>query len=63
MDNRLKIVIGLIIFLVMPVLMAYVVASLFVHNKGTILAIIFFSLIALEIAAVIYKIIKYNKNK
>ena len=63
MNNKLKILIALLVFLVMPVLMAYVVASLFVHNKGTILAIIFFSLIALEIAAAIYKIIKYNKNK
>lgn len=63
MNSKLKIIIGLIIYLIMPVLMAYTVAKLFVNYEGTKLFIIFISLIVLEILAVIIKIIKYKNDK
>ena len=47
----------------MPILMACIIARLFIKNKGTILTIIFFSLIALELISIVIKVIKYKKSK
>ena len=63
MNNKLKIFVGLILLVTMPVLMAYVVAKAFMNYNGKLLGIIFFSLIALELISVVIKIIKYNKSK
>lgn len=62
MDNRLKVLIALLVFLVMPVLSAYVVAKLFVEGKGGILAIIFIALIVLSVFLSIHRFVKYNKR-
>ena len=63
MNDKLKIIIGVIVLLIMPVLMGVIVAKAIADHNGILLAIIFFSLIALELIAVIIKIIKYNKKK
>ena len=62
MDNRLKVLIALLVFLVMPVLLAYTVAKLFVEGKGEILLIIFIVLIALSVISSIYRFVKYNNR-
>lgn len=63
MNNILKIIIVLIVFLIMPVVLAYIIVKLFLNGQGTILGIIFIVLIVLEIIAAIFKCIKYNKEK
>ena len=63
MNNKLKILIALLVFLVMPVVMGVIVAKAFATHNGTLVAIIFFTLIALELVAVVMKIIKYKKSK
>ena len=63
MNKPLKILLTILILFVMPVLLAYVVVKLFVNGKGTILAIVFVSLIALEVFMAIFRLVKYNKNK
>ena len=62
MNNKLKILIALLVFLVMPVLSAYIVAKLFVEGKGEILAIIFIALIVLSVFLSIRRFVKYNKR-
>lgn len=62
MNNKLKILIALLVFLVMPVLSAYIVAKLFVEGKGGILAIIFIVLIVLSIILSIHRLIKSRKK-
>ena len=63
MDNKLKTIIGLIIYITFPILLGIVVAKAFMHHNGTLLSIIFFSLIALELVLAVIKFIKYNKRK
>ena len=62
MNNKIKIIIGLILYLTMPILMAYIIAKLFMNNNGKMLTLIFITLIVLEIISVIIKIVKYKKN-
>ena len=62
MNEKLKIIICLLVFLVMPVVSAYVVAKLFIQGKGGILAIIFIGLIVLSVILSIYRLVKYNKR-
>ena len=63
MNKLLKILLTILILFVMPVLVAYAVVKLFVTGKGTILAIVFLGLIALEVFIAIFRLVKYNKNK
>ena len=63
MNEKLKILICLLVFLVMPVLLGVIVAKAFANHNGTLLAILFFALIALELVAAVYKVIKYNNRK
>lgn len=62
MDNRLKVLITILVLFVMPVVSAYVVAKLFVEGKGGILAIIFIALIVLSVFLSIRRFVKYNKG-
>ena len=62
MKNALKIIIGLIIFyLIIPILLGVIIVKAFKDNNGTLLVIIFVSLIVLSIALSIYRFIKYKK--
>ena len=63
MNNKLKIIIGLIIYLFMPVLFAYIVAKAIANHDGKTLLTIFVTLIVLEIISVVIKVVKYKKNK
>ena len=64
MKNTLSTIIGVIIFyFIIPVVLGVIVVKLFVGGHGTILAIIFIGLIALEIVAAIIKLIKMRNNK
>ena len=63
MKNALKIIIGLIIFyLIIPILLGVIIVKAFKDNNGTLLVIIFVSLIVLSIALSIYRFIKYKKD-
>ncbi|MBO5530443.1 MAG: hypothetical protein J5970_03500 [Bacilli bacterium] len=62
MNEKLKIIIGLLVFFVMPVLSAYIVVRLLLGGKGGILVIIFIGLIVLSVILSIYRIVKYNKR-
>jgi len=62
MNEKLKIIIGLLVFFVMPVLSAYIVVKLFLGGKGGILVIIFIGLIVLSVILSIYRLVKYNKR-
>ena len=62
MKNALKTIIGLIIFyLIVPILLGVIIVKAFKDNNGTLLVIIFVSLIVLSIALSIYRFIKYKK--
>lgn len=63
MNRKTAFIIALLFYLIMPVLVGYVIAKLFVNHNGKALTIIFVVLIILEILAVIYKIIKYKNSK
>lgn len=63
MKNALKTIIGLIIFyLIIPILLGVIIVKSFKDNNGTLLVIIFVSLIVLSIALSIYRFIKYKKD-
>lgn len=63
MKNILKTIIGLIIFyLIIPILLGVIIVKSFKDNNGTLLVIIFVSLIVLSIALSIYRFIKYKKD-
>ena len=63
MKNALKTIIGLIIFyLIIPILLGVIIVKAFKNNNGTLLVIIFVSLIVLSIALSIYRFIKYKKD-
>ena len=63
MKNILKTIIGLIIFyLIIPILLGVIIVKAFKDNNGTLLVIIFVSLIVLSIALSIYRFIKYKKD-
>ena len=62
MDNRLKVLITILVLFVMPVVSAYVVAKLFIQGKGGILVIIFIGLIVLSVILSIHRFVKYNKR-
>ena len=62
MKNALKTIIGLIIFyLIIPILLGVIIVKAFKDNNGTLLVIIFVSLIVLSITLSIYRFIKYKR--
>ena len=64
MKNALNTIIGLIIFyLIIPILLGVIIVKSFKDNNGTLLVIIFVSLIVLSIALSIFRFIRYKKNK
>lgn len=63
MNEKLKILIGLLVFLVMPVVMGVIVVGAFRYNKVTLLAILFFALVGLSLTLSIIKFVKNYKNK
>ena len=62
MKNILKTIIGLIIFyLIIPILLGVIIVKAFKDNNGTLLVIIFVSLIVLSIALAIFRFVR-NKR-
>ena len=62
MKNALKTIIGLIIFyLIVPILLGVIIVKAFKDNNGTLLVIIFVSLIVLSIALAIFRFVR-NKR-
>lgn len=62
MKNALKTIIGLIIFyLIVPILLGVIIVKAFKDNNGTLLIIIFVSLIVLSIALAIFRFVR-NKR-
>lgn len=62
MKNILKTIIGLIIFyLIIPILLGVIIVKAFKDNNGTLLIIIFVSLIVLSIALAIFRFVR-NKR-
>ena len=63
MKNILKTITGIIIlYLIMPVILGVIIVKAFKDNNGTLLIIIFVSLIVLSIALSIFKFIKYKRD-
>lgn len=63
MKNMLKTIIGLIIFyLIIPILLGVIIVKAFKDNNGTLLVIIFVSLMVLSITLSIYRFVKYKKD-
>lgn len=62
MDSRLKVLLVILLYLVMPVLMGYIIVKLFVSNKGTILAIAFIILVIIGITVPIIRLIKSRRE-
>ena len=62
MDNRLKVLITILVLFVMPVVSAYVVVKLYLGGQGGILLTIFLVLIALSIILSIHRFIKSRKK-
>ncbi len=62
MKNILKTIIGLIIFyLIIPILLGVIIVKAFKDNNGTLLVIIFVSLIVLSIALSIFRFVRNKK--
>ena len=62
MKNALKTIIGLIIFyLIVPILLGVIIVKAFKDNNGTLLVIIFVSLIVLSIALSIFRFVRNKK--
>lgn len=63
MSKTLKIIIGILLYLTIPVVLAVIAAKAVKDHNGTLLIIVFGSLIALSITLTIIRFIRYNKNK
>lgn len=63
MNRTLKTIIGILLYLTIPILLAVIAAKAVKDHNGTLLIIVFGSLIALSITLTIIRFIRYNKNK
>lgn len=63
MNRTLKIIIGILLYLTIPIILAVIAAKAVKDHNGILLIIVFGSLIALSVTLTIIRFIKYNKNK
>lgn len=62
-NNKLKTIIGLIIYITLPVMLGLIVVKAIKDYNGTLLIIVFGSLVLLSVTLSIVRLIRYNKYK
>ena len=62
-NNKLKTIIGLIIYITLPVILGLIVVKAIKDYNGTLLITVFGSLVLLSVALSIVRFIRYNKYK
>ena len=63
MNNKLKTIIGLILYITLPIILGLIVVSAIKNYNGIVLIIVFGSLVLLSVTLSIVRLIRYNKNK
>ena len=61
-NNKLKTIIGLIIYITLPIMLGLIVVKAMKDYNGILLIIVFGSLVLLSVTLSIVRLIKYNKN-
>ena len=59
--NKLKTIIGIIIYITLPVILGLIVVKAIKDYNGTLLIIVFGSLVLLSVTLSIVRLIRYNK--
>lgn len=62
-NNKLKTIIGLIIYITLPIILGLIVVKAFKDYNGALLIIVFGSLVLLSVTLSIVRLIRYNKHK
>lgn len=62
-NNKLKTIIGIIIYITLPVILGLIVAKAIKDYNGVLLIIVFGLLVLLSITLLIIRLIRYNKYK
>ena len=62
-NNKLKTIIGLIIYITLPIILGLIVVKAIKDYNGILLIIVFGSLVLLSVVLSIVRLIRYNKNK
>ena len=62
-NNKLKTIIGLIIYITLPIILGLIVVKAIKDYNGIVLIIVFGSLVLLSVTLSILRLIKYNKYK
>ena len=62
-NNKLKTIIGLIIYITLPVILGLIVVKAIKDYNGTLLIIVFGSLVLLSVTLSIVRLIRYNEYK
>ena len=63
MNNKLKTIIGLIIYITLPIILGLLVVKAIKDYNGLLLIIVFGSLVLLSVTLSIVRLIRYNKYK
>ena len=63
MNNKLKTIIGLIIYITLPIILGLIVVKAIKDYNGIVLIIVFGSLVLLSVTLSIVRLIRYNKHK
>lgn len=61
-NNKLKTIIGLIIYITLPIILGLIVVKAMKDYNGILLVIVFGSLVLLSVTLSIVRLIRYNKN-
>ncbi len=62
-NNKLKTIIGLIIYITLPIILGLIVVKAIKDYNGILLIIVFESLVLLSVTLSIVRLIRYNKYK
>ena len=63
MNRTLKNIIGILLYLTIPVVLAVIAAKAVKDHNGILLIIVFGSLIALSIMLTVIRFVRYNRSK
>lgn len=61
-NNKLKTIIGLLIYITLPIILGLIVVKAMKDYNGILLIIVFGSLVLLSVTLSIVRLIRYNKN-
>ena len=62
-NNKLKTIIGIIIYITLPIILGLIVVKAIKDYNGIVLIIVFGSLVLLSVTLSIVRLIRYNKYK